>query len=446
MSKQETHFEDLVWKYVDHEITETEFVELQQLLKGSAKFRKHYQHLVEVHLSLSNHAQYPNGDLENTIPLMGYQTSHTKTISKLEHGITCFAAIVAVVCFGLFLYVVLNKTPTIEVEYIAVRDADIRGANITVGDRASTQMTHLISGALALRFPGNTQAIIEGPAFYQVQDNASIKVSSGTIIVDHQGEPGSFKVMTPLGDLVDMGTKFGVKIGNGVTDSMVMTEVYEGEVVYHTNQMEPLSMIEGNAFAILGNNESKDVVSEIDGEAVKVTGTFDLSNNDSVLKGTLNLALGKPVTVSSYYNAPSNGEVFQPSALTDNRLADSGSPWDWSFWLANNGDSGSATIDLLEVCEVSRVEIQNTRNRQHFDRGMKDITIEVSLDNENYTQVAGGTLNRIDYHDANYFKFESFEFERTPARYIRITALTNYGPKDSTRSGSGGLNEVRVFE
>ncbi|MGC6424192.1 MAG: discoidin domain-containing protein [Lentimonas sp.] len=446
MKNISSHFEELVWKFLDQEITEKEFVELEQLLKSDAGHRKQYQHLVEVHLSLKNHAQYPEGKSGTATPLVLQHTDPVQRGRGIERSITWFAGIAAVICFGLFVFTLLNKAPSLGVEYIAVRDADIRGASIAVGDKANSQMTHLASGAVALKFPSNTQAIIEGPAFYQVQSNGSIKVSSGTITVDHQGDPGTFKVLTPLGELVDMGTKFGVKIGNGVTDSMVMTEVYEGEVIYQGDRQAPLSMTEGNAFAILGNNSSKDIVTEIDGESVRVSGTFDLSKNETDLKRIENLALGKPVTASSYYNVPKSGQVFPASALTDNRLADSGSPWDWSFWLAKNGDPGSVIIDLLEVYNISRVEMQNTRNRQYFDRGIKDYIIEVSTDDEHYTQVASGSLERVPWHDPNYFKFESVEFESTPARYVRITGLTNHTPDDKRHTGSGGLNEVRVFE
>ncbi|MEM0964578.1 MAG: discoidin domain-containing protein [Verrucomicrobiota bacterium] len=445
MSKQSSHFENLVWKYLDEEISESEFAELEKLLEKNADYRDLYQHLVEVHLSLSNHAKYPDRNTKTIAPVFAQRTSPTQGVRK-ERSLTWFAGIAAMMCFGLFIFSLVKKDPELEVVYIAIRDADIRGPSIEVGDRANTQMTLLMSGAVALQFPSNTKTIIEGPAFYQIQDNGSIKVSSGTITVDHQGDPGTFKVITPLGELVDMGTKFGVKIGNGVTDSMVMAEVYEGEVVYKSEMRSPVSVTEGNAFAILGNSQAKDMVSEIDGESVRVSGLFNLADDEGHLKRNENLALGKPATVSSYYNNPKIGSVFGPDGLTDNRFADSGSPWDWAFWLANDGDTGIATIDLLDSYDISRVEIQNTRNRQYFNRGMKDFVIETSIDGEDFLQVKKGTLDQIEWHDLSYYKFESFEFESTPARYVRIRGLSYYPAYNDNHMGGAGLNEVRVFE
>ncbi|MEM0964575.1 MAG: discoidin domain-containing protein [Verrucomicrobiota bacterium] len=159
----------------------------------------------------------------------------------------------------------------------------------------------------------------------------------------------------------------------------------------------------------------------------------------------INLAFGKPVTASSYYNSPRNGQVFEPENITDGRLADTGSLHDWSFWIAETGDSGQVTIDLEQTYTVSRIDLQNTRNRQYFDRGIKDFVIEVSSDGSEFAPVLKGTLQRIEEMEPASYRFESFKFPPTKARYIRIHATTNHKPVDGRHDGSGGLNEVRIY-
>ncbi|MGC6424189.1 MAG: discoidin domain-containing protein [Lentimonas sp.] len=172
----------------------------------------------------------------------------------------------------------------------------------------------------------------------------------------------------------------------------------------------------------------------------KVEETAERGDNSGDI---LNLAFEKPVSASSYYNV--GGESFPASNVTDGRLADTGSPKNWSFWLAQNGDSGAVTIDLEEVHEISRIDLQNTRNRQYADRGIKNFTIEVSTDGSTFEEVTRGTLKRIEQQSPNYYAFETFAFQKTTARFVRINGLTNYVPDNGRHKGSGGLNEVRIF-
>ncbi|ADE53641.1 discoidin domain-containing protein [Coraliomargarita akajimensis] len=445
MTESNHHFEKLVWKQLDQEITEQEFDELQGMLKDSKERRSQYQHLVEVHQGLQHRAAVgeTSAEFSQLQPLSQIPSAIRSKLRQWRWA----TGVTAALCLLAFIYAVVQSMPNnLAVTYVALRDADIRGENVEIGDRASQRIMHLMSGAVALRFPGKTEAVIEGPAWFQVQDNETVVFSSGTITVHHEGKPGAFKLVTPVGDLIDMGTKFGVTIGNGVTGSMVMTEVYEGEVIYSNRQNTQLSITGGKGIAIKGNQNSQDIINEIQGEEIKVAGTFELPTGSSTLKRSDNLALGKPVEADSYYNQPESGEVFPPSALTDNRGADTGSPWDWSFWLAGNSDSGSVTVDLLEVYEISRVELQNTRNRHHNDRGINDFILEVSADGENFTQVVEASLPNVSAQTNEAYAFHSFEFPSTKARFVRLTGKSHHNYSTRNNTTSGGLNEIRIFE
>jgi hypothetical protein len=149
-----------------------------------------------------------------------------------------------------------------------------------------------------------------------------------------------------------------------------------------------------------------------------------------------NLAAGKAVTASSYYDIGKN--VFPPDNLTDGRLADSGAPGDWSFWLAINGETGTATIDLGSAQEVNRIDLQNTRNRGFGDRGMQQFTLQSSLDGETFKTLLSGELPPVLVHSPESYDFHAYRVEPHSARYIRIVGESRYG-------ASGGLNEVRVY-
>ncbi len=146
------------------------------------------------------------------------------------------------------------------------------------------------------------------------------------------------------------------------------------------------------------------------------------------------LSQAKPVTGSGYYDGGS--DVFPYDNLTDGRYNDTGTGFDWSFWLTPNWQGGWAQVDLGAVYQVDAIRVQNTRNRGYNDRGTQSFSIETSTDGVSYTPVVTGTLASVWGLDP--IPFESFSFPAQPARFVRFNVLTFYG-------ASGGLNELEVY-
>ena len=146
------------------------------------------------------------------------------------------------------------------------------------------------------------------------------------------------------------------------------------------------------------------------------------------------LSQGKTVTGSSYYN--SGSEVFPYSKIVDGRYDDTGTGYDWSFWLTPQSSGGYAIIDLANIYSISRFEVQNTHNRQHNDRGTKDFRISVSTDGINYTSIVSTTLAAV--WGLNPIPIEIFNITSIQARYVRFDVDTWYG-------SSGGINELSVY-
>ena len=341
--------------------------------------------------------------------------------------------------------------PPLEVVLVAAKGAAWRGAQPELGKSVPVRIMHLARGAVALRFPQGTSVTLEGPAWFQVLDNETIELSIGTITVHHEGAPGRFKVLTPVGELTDFGTTFGVCVGTCTLGSVVLAEVYEGEVHFRgADAMETRRSVgAGDAFAIVGNREKLELSREFQGKPVRVSPNFDLTVQAGASKSAKNIALGRPVYSPAYYNDPRNGENFPPTALTDGRLADTGSPGDWSFWLAADGDSGSFTLDLEETHTISRIELQNTRNRHYGDRGMERFEVAVSVDGERFAPLLKGRMERVSSNERQAYRFQTFDFPPITVRFIRVTGLSHYRdeekPSERAFAHSGGLNEIRVF-
>lgn len=149
------------------------------------------------------------------------------------------------------------------------------------------------------------------------------------------------------------------------------------------------------------------------------------------------LSLGASVTGDAYFQAGS--ENFPFDNLTDGRFNDTGSPGDWSFWLAPNGSTDDyAIIDLGSVMVVDKIELQNTHNRGFNDRGTEDFRLSLSTDGITFNTVIDATLGSV-LNLGSPIPIESFSIGNVAARYVRFDLDSYHGPK------GGGLNEISVY-
>ena len=148
-----------------------------------------------------------------------------------------------------------------------------------------------------------------------------------------------------------------------------------------------------------------------------------------------NVALGKTVT-GPYYD--SGSEVFPASNITDGLSGDTGSPYNWSFWLTPEGyTTGSAVIDLGSNYTVDSFDLQDTHNRGYYDRGTDAFTIAVSSDDVNFTTVVSDSFTAAQWSDLDWVT-ETLGTSVT-ARYVEFNIQSIYG------GASGGLNELEVM-
>jgi hypothetical protein len=301
-------------------------------------------------------------------------------------------------------------------------------------------------GFASLHFSSGVEVTLEAPCRFAISGPLEMSVDHGRAAVRVPEPVDEFTVRTPGGDLVDLGTEFGIAVGSDGRSPVVLTDVYVGEIEIR-HAAEPLRLRAGNSRALLGKGANATCVEALDTEPISLADLHrSLPEQPRPALNDDNLALGKPVFAPSYLTRP-HGSVFPPDNLTDGRTDDSGVPGDWSFWLAPDHQAGEFTVDLLESHSVSRIELQNTRNRSIGDRGMKRFRILVSLDNRNFTPVMEGELPAIDLQQRT-FPFETFSFPPVAARYVKIEGIDHYRsadrPMDDPHQG-GGLNEIRIF-
>ena len=137
----------------------------------------------------------------------------------------------------MIIFAILPETSS-EVKLVATENADWRGYSVAIEDEMPDQILHLHSGAIELEFSTGTKVVIEGPAFFRVENDSSLHLAKGSATVTHSGMPETFHLNTPLGKIVDLGTQFGVLVDPSNSEATVVTEVFDGNIKFIGNSKD----------------------------------------------------------------------------------------------------------------------------------------------------------------------------------------------------------------
>lgn len=404
--------------------------ELNAVLRASPKARAHYRTSLRMHAALIRHRR---ADKVVAMP---------QPASKQRWWILAAAA---AILLGIFLVPAPSRTP---VATLTGSTAAVWAENL---DTASLEArVNLVRGFAEITYRSGVRVILEGPCRFEVTSETSMTVAHGRATVKVPHKINGFHLDTPAGRITDLGTEFGVAVGSGVEGPVILTEVFDGEIEIPAEKTPRKRLQSGDSLAIVRETSGTRLVSTLGDYRVDLGDSarrLPLSVGGSPSRG--NLALGKPVTSPAHYSMP-HGSVFPAASLTDGRLNDSGSPGDWSFWLAPNEADGEFTVDLLESTQIGRIDLQNTRNRTYGDRGCRGISVLVSENGRDFREIFQAELQRIPELPAPGvdFPFESFSFAPVSARFVKVVGLSHYRdperPPENFNHG-GGLNEIRIF-
>ncbi|MDG1139398.1 MAG: hypothetical protein P8N49_07760 [Opitutales bacterium] len=242
--------EQLVWKLIDRDISKSDFHKLQESFLKSKDLRKYYQDCLETHAVLSSYTK-PEG---NPIP---FPSDQQEKKPRPPAWLGWAAAVLVFAYFGL-----APATPS-QVAISSAEHPEWRGTQLTRGDTVPHRLLYLKKGNISLKFPSNTSAHIQGPACFQVIDDQTLEVMEGKLDIAHQGKPRSFTLLTPVGKLTDLGTRFEVVIKNLEQQTKIHTKVIEGKVEFTSeNQNKTKILSEGDRFILTGTHRGAPVIIE----------------------------------------------------------------------------------------------------------------------------------------------------------------------------------------
>lgn len=108
------------------------------------------------------------------------------------------------------------------------------------------------AGTVELVTARGARVVIEAPAMFRFETEQRLRLSYGRVAADVPPAAKGFTVVTPTGDAIDLGTRFGVDVP---ADGHAEVHVFEGEVVAQTTSgQRRRSLTVGEAFLMTDDN------------------------------------------------------------------------------------------------------------------------------------------------------------------------------------------------
>lgn len=116
--------------------------------------------------------------------------------------------------------------------------------------RLRGETREIAEGTVKLRTRRGAEVLIEAPAVFRFESPQRLRLVKGRLAADVPPSAKGFTVVTPDGDAIDLGTRFGVEVNREGGSEI---HVFEGEVVARAPGLEePLSLVGGEALAMGG--------------------------------------------------------------------------------------------------------------------------------------------------------------------------------------------------
>ena len=252
--KQRQEWYQLFGAICDGTISDSQHERLQDILSEDSDARQLYFQYLDVHLALSPGETEESCDL---FPLTIDHESSCKTGVSQSEGLEsktalpirryaaflAALAVVLIVAAGLVLRpsdnlsTITNHLPVSKQKHLATvrQTSQVRFAEgspaLQVGSVPELHKQYVMTeGKLELLFESGAEVILEGPSVFELTAGETLTVDYGNCSVHAPEGAEGFVVKTPLSQVVDLGTRFSVSIGeSGETE----VQVIEGEAEVH---------------------------------------------------------------------------------------------------------------------------------------------------------------------------------------------------------------------
>lgn len=143
-----------------------------------------------------------------------------------------------------------SPVPGVQVSVIAMSDAQLTGisGSLSVGERMSLDSFRLETGSLELMLPRSVRVEFTAPVEAIFESDTRLRLIEGRMSADVGDGGKGFTVVTSAGNVVDLGTSFGLEVDR---DGESRVAVFSGMVEFHPSDSmssrEVITLSEGEA-------------------------------------------------------------------------------------------------------------------------------------------------------------------------------------------------------
>lgn len=205
--------EDLIDSYLNESLSETEWAALNERLAQSGEARNEFRARVRVHSSLADH--YSGADSVIEIP----------GAWKRSPGLG-WTGVAAALLLGLFVVFAFWKMD-------AVSPARIISSDSLAPGPVSKGKFSIPQGFVEVEMAGGARFALEAGTEIEILGPDRVRLIRGSLGADVPECGRGFTVVTPGGEVVDLGTRFGVTVDSS---GKTKAELFQGEIEVHSGK------------------------------------------------------------------------------------------------------------------------------------------------------------------------------------------------------------------
>ncbi|MFC5458004.1 LamG-like jellyroll fold domain-containing protein [Prosthecobacter fluviatilis] len=240
----------LVQRYLEGTLTSGEAEELHALLQAHPELGERLLQHFEMDAMLRATKPLVVESMSTRPALLPRRRFTFATVTSVAAMAACIALLGA-----WLIHQTLSPQPENEEETTASVAVLTRGVNlewesaaIAPGTPLSPGWLKLKSGIAQIEFYQGARVLIEGPAELQLVSSGEATCTRGKLSAQVPPQAKGFRINTPKGTIVDLGTEFGLDVGAQTAE----VHVFKGEVELHRPSATMKSLKEGQAMAIAG--------------------------------------------------------------------------------------------------------------------------------------------------------------------------------------------------
>ncbi len=220
----------LIDRYVNGSISAEEMDRLNELLREDSGARREFAEMLNLDSALAAAAA-------------GWERDEVK-----RQKVTAFPKVKSWLAVAACLALLLSGTWWWAEQSVFARVHSGAGVEeLANGTRLRGGLYEIAAGSIELITKRGVRVVIEAPAEFRFESAQRLHVMHGRVAADVSPEGKGFTVITPTGDAVDLGTKFGVDVPK---QGDAEIHVFSGEVIAQSIGGKKQSLRDGEAFSL----------------------------------------------------------------------------------------------------------------------------------------------------------------------------------------------------